>query len=166
MRILNRLSSYFCKRPLRMLFGLVLALPVAAQTTELGYVSFERVVPASAGNPGTVGFRVANLTGSNSLPPEAGVTTGYLTARRGRIVRGADGLLTAVMDSGSVGRTEGPMVLLPCQNLTALESIIDTGGDGTTFTLTGDVFVYKGRRYLRPAMYTVNRNTDIVMPTH
>ena len=99
-------------------------------------------------------------------PTEPGVTSGYLTARRSRIVRGADGLLTAVMDSGTAGRTEGPMVLLPCQNLTALESIIDTGGEGTTFTLTGDVFVYRGRRYLLPSMYTVNRNTDIVMPTH
>ncbi len=126
----------------------------------------DKAVGARKTGPATTRADATPGTITVQEPTEAGVTTGYLTSRRGRIVRGSDGLLMAVLDSGSVGRTEGPMTLLPCQNLTALESIIDTGGEGTTFSLTGEVFVYRGKRYLLPAMYTVNRNTDIVMPTH
>jgi hypothetical protein len=102
-------------------------------------------------------------------PTEPGVTSGYLTSRRARIIRGPDGNLAAVMDSGSIGRSEGPMTLLPCQNLSTIESLLDAnpaGAEAMSFTLTGDVFLYKGRRYLLPSMYTVNRSSDIVMPTH
>lgn len=102
-------------------------------------------------------------------PTEPGITAGYLTARRARIIRVADGTLAAVVDSGSSGRSEGPMSLLPCQNLTAIEALLDTnpaGGEATSFTLTGDVFIYKGRRYLLPSMYTVVRASEFVMPTH
>lgn len=102
-------------------------------------------------------------------PTEPGITAGYLTARRARIIRASDGTLAAVVDSGSSGRSEGPMSLLPCQNLTAIESLLDTnaaGAESMSFTLTGDVFIYKGRRYLLPSMYTVVRASEFVMPTH
>ncbi len=102
-------------------------------------------------------------------PTEPGVTAGYLTARRARIIRAGDGSLNAVVDSGSTGRSEGAMALLPCQNLTAIENVLDTnpsGSEAMSFTLTGDVFLYKGKRYLLPSMYTVVRSSDIVMPTH
>lgn len=102
-------------------------------------------------------------------PTEPGITAGYLAARRARIIRAGDGSLNAVVDSGSSGRSESPMTLLPCQNLTAIEGVLDTnpaGAEAMSFTLTGDVFIYKGRRYLLPSMYTVVRGSDIVMPTH
>ncbi len=41
---------------------------------------------------------------------------------------------------------------------------MDQLGDATTYTLTGDVQVYKGRRYLLISMYSVNRAADNVMP--
>jgi hypothetical protein len=97
---------------------------------------------------------------------DSGATSGFLTARRARIVRSGDGSPMAVVDSGTGGRTEGPMLLMPCQNLSAIETITDTAGEGTTFTLTGEVHVYKGRRYLLPTMYTVNRASDNVLPAH
>jgi hypothetical protein len=97
---------------------------------------------------------------------EAGISTGFLTARRARIVRGSDGMLMAVVDSGTSGKTEGPMTLLPCQNLAAIEGILDSANEGTSFTLTGEVFAYRGKRYLLPTMYTVNKGSDNINSAH
>lgn len=92
--------------------------------------------------------------------------TGFLANRRARIVRTDDGRLAARLDGGADGHTEGPMILLPCQNLAGIDAVLDTQGEAASFTLSGEVVVYKGRNYLLPSMYVVNRATDIVMPTH
>jgi hypothetical protein len=91
--------------------------------------------------------------------------SGFLASRRARVVRGGDGVPMAVVDAGAGGRTEGPFVLLPCQNLTAIESYVDALGDAASFTLTGEVHEYGGRRYLLPSMFVVNRAQTLVMPT-
>jgi hypothetical protein len=57
------------------------------------------------------------------------------------------------------------MMLLPCTNLSAIESIAERMGEAATFTISGQVIVYKGRNYLLPTTYTVNRVTDQVLPT-
>lgn len=92
-------------------------------------------------------------------------TLGYLTSRRGRLVRSPDGWLTFRPDSGSSGKPEPAMALLPCQNLMALETISDSHGDATTLTVSGEVFVYQGRRHLLPSVYVVDRASTNVQPT-
>ena len=119
----------------------------------------ESTVPAM---PTTVETAAATIAATT----EAGVATGFLTARRARVVRGSDGTLMAVVDSGSSGKSEGPMTLLPCQNLAAIEAIMDGGAEGTSFTLTGEVFAYRGKRYLLPTMYHVNRASDNINSVH
>lgn len=90
---------------------------------------------------------------------------GFMTARRGRIVRASGGEPTFVFDSGAAGDVpEPPMTLLPCANLAAIESISERLGESATFTVSGQVTVYKGRNYLLPTTYTVNRSTDQVIP--
>jgi hypothetical protein len=38
-----------------------------------------------------------------------------------------------------------------------MEKILDRAGESVTFTLSGQVFVYKGRNYILPTLYQVNR---------
>lgn len=111
----------------------------------------------------------ATSTSEAPEPDNRIALAGFLTNRRARIVRTDDGRLAARLDGGASGHTEPPMILLPCQNLAAIDAALDTppaGGESVTFTLSGEVMVYKGRNYLLPTMYVVNRATDIVMPTH
>jgi hypothetical protein len=89
---------------------------------------------------------------------------GFLAARKARIVRGADGRLMARFDAGPSGATQAPMALLPNQNTQAIESLIDTIGDLGTITLSGNVQVYRGRNFLLPTMYVVERATDNLTP--
>lgn len=100
---------------------------------------------------------------TDTRPATALVPGGYLASRRGRLTRASDGLAMFAMDSGQSGRAESPMVLLPCQNLTRMESIAAGQGERVTYTVSGDVFVYRGRNYLLPRLYVVNRPTDLVI---
>ena len=107
--------------------------------------------------------RVANAHSPPVNEPE--LKDGYLVARRGRLVRASDGMLCFKPDSGSVGGSEPVFALLPCTTLTSLDAWADATGDGQAITLSGQVFGYRGRRYLMPQMYKVPRETDQVLPT-
>lgn len=100
--------------------------------------------------------------GGASAPSVPG---GFLTSRKGRVVRDNDGQTVFVFDSGaSIGSgREGPMVLLPCLNLMRMEYTAATQGEKATYTVSGDVFVYRGKNYLLPRMFVVNRRTDVVV---
>ncbi|MBX3385112.1 MAG: hypothetical protein KF768_00925 [Phycisphaeraceae bacterium] len=91
------------------------------------------------------------------------VPGGFLAARRGRLVRSADGASLFVLDSGHTGRTESPMVLMPSQNLARMESIAAAQGERVTFTVSGDVVVFRGQNHLLPRLFVVNRPTDLVI---
>jgi hypothetical protein len=101
----------------------------------------------------------AAAAGEAALRPE-----GYIASRRGRFTRSAEGLPAFVFDNAPGDPVEGPIMLMPCMNLSAMESISERAGEGTTFTLSGQVFVYKGKNYLLPKTYLVNRVTDQVIP--
>lgn len=90
---------------------------------------------------------------------------GYLASRRGRLVRGTDGWLEFRPDNGPSGKPEAAMTLLPSQNLSNLETLSDSAGENMTLSMSGDVFIYKGRSYLLPTMYVVNRDTGNLVPT-
>jgi hypothetical protein len=111
----------------------------------------------------------AAATTTEQLVSEAGIArvrpAGFMTTRRGRVVRAAAGEPTFVVDSGSSGEVaEAPMILLPCTNLTAIEALAERLGEAATFTMSGQVTVYRGRNYLLPTTYTVNRVSDHVIP--
>jgi len=67
-------------------------------------------------------------------------------------------------DSGTIDPASGPLVLLPNQNLAAVEHLSERGGEGVTYTVTGEVITYRGRSSLLLRSYQVNRTTDVVLP--
>jgi hypothetical protein len=87
------------------------------------------------------------------------------------VLRAADGAMVFTFDSGAgdgpaSGPSPGhaPLVLLPCQNLAAIEQLSERTGEGATYTVTGEVTTYRGRNYLLLRSYQLNRATDQVMP--
>lgn len=81
----------------------------------------------------------------------------FITSRRGRMVRGSSGEWLFSFDADAKAQNLPPMTLQPCQNLMAMEKLAERGGDGLTFTLSGQVFVYHGKNYVLPTLYVVNR---------
>lgn len=91
---------------------------------------------------------------------------GLLASRRGRIFRTPDGALVFAIDNGlGTAVATPPMILLPSQNLAALEQIAERAGEAATYTMSGEVVTYRGRNYLLPRSYQANRATEQVMPT-
>lgn len=85
----------------------------------------------------------------------------FLASRRGRIVRLAGGEWQITFDADASGRGDPPMILMPCLNLGAMEKLAERGGEALSFTVSGQVFVYKGKNYLLPTMYAVNRQGEL-----
>ncbi|MBL0869607.1 MAG: hypothetical protein IBJ18_03415 [Phycisphaerales bacterium] len=85
----------------------------------------------------------------------------FVTSKRGRMTRGGSGDWQINFDADAEGRIDPPMGLMPCMNLQAMEKLVEKGGDSVTFTISGQVFLYKGRNYLLPTMYIVNRKGDL-----
>ncbi|MBL8990810.1 MAG: hypothetical protein JNJ48_04430, partial [Phycisphaerae bacterium] len=86
----------------------------------------------------------------------------FLTGRRGRMVRADDGHWVFAFDNSTSSRAEPAMILLPCLTMAAMEKVAERAGDASTMTISGQVFVYKGRNYLLPTSWQVNRRTDLV----
>lgn len=93
------------------------------------------------------------------------LSPGVIVSRRGRMMRSADGAMVLIFDSGVDGGVPQPIVLLPCQNLAAVEQIAERSGEGATYTVTGEVLTYRGQNYLLLRSYHANRASDQVMPT-
>ncbi|MBY0309134.1 MAG: hypothetical protein K2Q09_10370, partial [Phycisphaerales bacterium] len=86
----------------------------------------------------------------------------FITQRRGRMTRSMTNEWVFTMDADAKGaRGEPAMVLMPCLNLQNMEKAVERSGEGTSFTLSGTVYVYKGRNYLLPSMFVVNRRSDL-----
>lgn len=85
----------------------------------------------------------------------------FITQRRGRLTRSMTSEWVFTMDSDGKGKSEPAMVLMPCTNLQNMEKTVERAGEGTSFTVSGTVYVYKGRNYLLPSMYVVNRRSDL-----
>lgn len=106
----------------------------------------------------------AAAAASGGTDTRGSIAPGILAARRGRILRAADGAMVFHFDSGTSDGAAGPLVLLPCQNLSAIEQVAERSGEGATYTVTGEVQTYRGRSYLLVRSYKVNRATDQIMP--
>ncbi len=89
-----------------------------------------------------------------------------ITARRGRLVRFADGGVGISFDNGVVPpgtsrRAEAPMALHPCQLTQRMEEVVGARGDKAAIEISGRVFTYGTRNYLLPTMYQVLPPTDV-----
>ncbi len=85
----------------------------------------------------------------------------FINNRRGRMVRGAGGEFLFSFDGDANGKVDPAMVLMPSMNLAAMERLFDKGGDSVSFTLSGQVFLYKGRNHVLPTVFQVNRRAEL-----
>jgi hypothetical protein len=111
------------------------------------------LTPAPA--PGGGGAEVSATTGVRLVREGT-----FVSSRRGRVSRSITNEFIFAFDADAQGRAEPPMVIMPCQNLMAMERVVERAGESVTFTISGQVFVYKGRNYLLPTLYQVNRRTS------
>lgn len=116
--------------------------------------------PTSGGGTVTVG---PSTSVSTSVGPGAKLLRegSFLASRRGRMVRSSEGAWLFVFDSDSSTKAEPPMTMMPCLNLQAMEKLAERGGDALSYTVSGQVFVYKNRNYLLPTLYVINRRAEM-----
>lgn len=76
--------------------------------------------------------------------------------RRGRLARGAGGgQVLFVFDADSQQTQEAPVVLLPCQVLQNMEDLVQERGERIAFSVSGQVFTYRGGNYMLPTTMTI-----------
>ncbi|MEX0776667.1 MAG: hypothetical protein WD042_13270 [Phycisphaeraceae bacterium] len=77
----------------------------------------------------------------------------FVIHRRGRLIRSPNGAQSVfVFEADSAQSPEAPMILLPSQMTQNIETIAQERGDKIVFTLSGQVFAYRGANYLLPSM--------------
>ncbi|CAN5768712.1 hypothetical protein BH11PLA1_BH11PLA1_04360 [soil metagenome] len=116
------------------------------------------------------------VTTNIASPARGAIREGtFITARRGRLVprsgsslppaaanpTGTPPELLFAFDGDANGRSEAPLVLLPCKNLEALERAVGPTGDSVVITLSGQIFSYHGRNYLMPGAFILNRRSEL-----
>lgn len=79
--------------------------------------------------------------------------------RRGRLSRNATGAFVFVFDADATGLADPPMTLLPCLLLERLQREYHRGGSGATLLISGSVFTYRGRNFLLPTVYRLERTS-------
>lgn len=98
-----------------------------------------------------------------------GIAEGTLLTRtRGRLSRLPTGEITFSTDNGlasnQVGEddpTSGPLLLLPSLVTQRLEAVAAVHGSAAPLEVSGRVYSYAGRRYLRPIAYMLEPSADI-----
>ncbi|MBX3379777.1 MAG: hypothetical protein KF805_06760 [Phycisphaeraceae bacterium] len=101
-----------------------------------------------------------------SVPPGRYFPEGtFLVRRTGtvRMLKTGEAIFIPDMPSPRDARRRGerPMILLPCQTLSALQSSVATSPDPheTRVEVSGQLFVYRERQQLLPTIFTVVRST-------
>ena len=93
-----------------------------------------------------------------SQEPLAGPAEGKrLVSRRGRLARGRTGAWTFVLDSDLTGLNDPSVILLPSQKMAQLETYGGYGWLGQPMLISGEVFTYRGRHFLRPTAWKMVR---------
>ena len=83
-----------------------------------------------------------------------------LVRRRARMVREATGAWTLVLDNDG-GAEAASMVILPCQNLAAMERLAAGLAEEAQFEVTARVLTFQGRNYAMPLMFSLLRASDV-----
>ncbi|MCH2134559.1 MAG: hypothetical protein MK116_12510 [Phycisphaerales bacterium] len=93
-------------------------------------------------------------TGEDTVAPVAGPSEGrILVSRRGRLGRGRTGAWVFVLDSDVNGLSDPSLVLLPSRRLAQLETYAGYGWMGQPMLMSGEVFTYRDRHFLRPTSW-------------
>lgn len=90
----------------------------------------------------------------------------FVVTRRGRIVRAAGGSSPWLFafESDASGLSDPPMYLMPCRLLEEMEAMVEQYGDDAVFTVSGQVFVYRGSNHLLPTLMKLAPNRGNLQP--
>lgn len=83
-----------------------------------------------------------------------------LVRRRARMVREPSGAWVLTLDNDS-GRDAARLIVLPCQNLTAMERLASGLTEEAQFEVTARVLTFQGRNYALPLLYSLLRSSDV-----
>ncbi len=94
---------------------------------------------------------------SFALPNRKFRTEGaYVTQVRGEVVKLPSGehvFLPELPGDGTPG--DQPMLLMPCQRLSQIQSAAENGQSAVSMSISGQAFVYRGRQYLLPSTFSL-----------
>ena len=78
----------------------------------------------------------------------------FIITRRARMIRANGGMTPWVLsfDADKDGMQDPPMFVMPCRTLEDMEKIAAERGEGVTFIMSGQVFVYRGANYILPTL--------------
>ncbi|MEE2908680.1 MAG: hypothetical protein VX527_12720 [Planctomycetota bacterium] len=96
-------------------------------------------------------------TGGTAVPMTGPKEGQLLVSRRGRLGRGPTGAWLFVLDSDVTGLSDPSLVLLPSQRTAELEVYGGYGWLGQPMLVSGEVFTYRGRHFLRPTAWKIVR---------
>lgn len=106
----------------------------------------------------SVGPLRKSVDAGDSVEPVSGPSEGrLLVSRRGRLGRGRTGAWMFVLDSDTTGLADPSLVLLPSRKTAELEHYGGYGWLGQPMLISGEVFVYRGRHFLRPTAWKMVR---------
>lgn len=94
-----------------------------------------------------------------------------IVSRRGRIERSGSGGLVFMTDNGAaggvgvaggagVGTNDPPLHLMPCLNLEAIETLLQTRGERLMFVMSGRVLAFDDKNYLLPTFYRIEPDRE------
>ena len=103
----------------------------------------------------------ADETPSEDATPDDDTTTPpvhegvIMVARRGNLTRTDRGAWMFVFDADAEGLADPPLVILPCLLLERMERQATRAGRSTPILLSGQVYHYRGRRFVLPTVFRV-----------
>lgn len=83
-----------------------------------------------------------------------------IVRRRARMVRETSGAWALALDNDA-GQDATRLVILPCQNLSAMEKLAAGQAEEAEFEVTARVLTFQGRNYAMPLMFWLMRGTDV-----
>ncbi|MDG2095111.1 MAG: hypothetical protein P8J89_07550 [Phycisphaerales bacterium] len=106
----------------------------------------------------SVGPLRRSVDAGDSVEPVNGPSEGrLLVSRRGRLGRGRTGAWMFVLDSDTTGLADPSLILLPSRKTAELEHYGGYGWLGRPMLISGEVFVYRGRHFIRPTAWKMVR---------
>jgi len=113
------------------------------------------LAPRAAGGPGAARESLLTPTAIETLPEGT-----MLVRRRTRMVRETSGAWSLALDNDS-GHDPSRLIILPCQNLAAMERLAAGAGEEAEFEVTARVLSFQGRNYAMPLMFWLMRAGEL-----
>lgn len=113
------------------------------------------LAPRTAGGVGSTRESLLTPTTIETLPEGT-----MLVRRRARMVRESTGAWSLALDNDSGGEASR-LIILPCQNLAAMERLAAGAAEEAEFEVTARILTFQGRNYAMPLMFWLMRSGEV-----